>query len=124
MTRKERGIRCWLGLAVAVAGIALGLPAAAQTAAIVVAPPTFPVPAGAPAGPPPISVLPAATTTQPPADQISDPVTAGASCGGWNLQSNYGDRWPAGTTWWEYKCTYETAQYYPHPCPAVGACDA
>jgi PKD repeat protein len=107
-----------------VAGIALGLPAAAQTAAIVVAPPTFPVPAGAPAGPPPISVLPAATTTQPPADQISDPVTAGASCGGWYLQSNYGDRWPATSTWWEYQCTYQTAQYYPHPCPTVGACDA
>jgi hypothetical protein len=108
----------------AVARIALGLPAAAQAATNVSAAPTFPVPVGAPAGPPPIPTLPAATATQPPTDQISDPVTAGASCGGWNLQSNYGDRWPAGTTWWEYKCTYETAQYYPHPCPAVGACDA
>jgi PKD repeat protein len=45
-------------------------------------------------------------------------------CGAWSLQSNYGGRWPGTSTWWEYHCTYETAQYYPHPCPEVGACDA
>jgi hypothetical protein len=106
----------------AVAGIALGLSAATQ-AATVSAAPTFPVPTSAPAGPPPIPTLPAATATQPPADQISDPVTQGASCGGWSLQSNYGDRWPAASTWWEYSCTYATSQYYPHPC-GPGACDA
>jgi len=107
----------------AVAGIAFGLPAAAHAATNLVAAPTWPVPAGAPAGPPPIPALPAANATQPATDQISDPVTAGASCGGWYLQSNYGDQWPATTTWWEYRCTYELAVYHDF-CTGVGACPA
>ena len=37
---------------------------------------------------------------------IADPITPGAVCGGWQLQSNYGDRWPAASTWWEYSCTF------------------
>src|SRR5262249_11449606 len=47
-----------------------------------------------------------------------------ASCGGWYLQSNYGDQWPATTTWWEYKCTSELAVYHDVMCSGVGACDA
>jgi PKD repeat protein len=119
MKRRDVSIPFWLCLAVA--GMALGLPAAARAAGVVAAP-TFPVPAGVPAAPPPIPVLPAATVTQPAADQISDPVTAGASCGGWYLQSNYGEQWPATTTWWEYKCTSEVAFYY-NLCTS-GGCDA
>jgi PKD repeat protein len=69
-------------------------------------------------------VLPAAAATQPGVEQISDPVTAGASCGGWYLQSNYGDQWPATTTWWEYKCTSEVAVYHDVMCTGVGGCDA
>jgi PKD repeat protein len=121
MKRKDMGIRYWVCLAVA--GIALGLPTAAKAAGVGAAP-TFPVPAGAPAEPPPIPALPAATATPPGADQISDPVTAGASCGGWYLQSNYGDQWPATTTWWEYKCTSEVAVYHDVMCTGVGGCDA
>jgi PKD repeat protein len=45
-------------------------------------------------------------------------------CGGWYLQSNYGDQWPASTTWWEYRCTYEVAVYHDVMCTGVGACDA
>jgi uncharacterized repeat protein (TIGR02543 family) len=121
LKRRDVRIKYWLGLAVA--AIALGVPtAAAQAAAIVVAAPTFPVPAGVPAGPPPMPALPAATATQPAAQQIGDPVTAGASCGGWYLQSNYGDQWPATTTWWEYRCTSELAVY--HNLCTFGGCDA
>jgi hypothetical protein len=120
MKRRDVRIKYWLSLAVA--GIAFGLPAAAQAATNLVAAPTWPVPAGAPAGPPPIPTLPAATATQPAADKITDPVTAGASCGGWYLQSNYGDQWPATTTWWEYRCTYEVAVYH-NTCPGP-ACPA
>src|SRR5919204_5027025 len=93
--------------------------AAAATAA-----PRWPTRGDPPGGPPPIPALPAASDATPPADQIVDPVTAGATCGAWSLQCNYGGRWPGTSTWWEYHCTYETAQYYPHPCPEVGACDA
>src|SRR5919204_1679823 len=113
--------------AVTAAVIAMSALAAGATqahAVVVNAAPTWPIPADAPAGPPPIPALPAASDATPPADQIADPVTAGATCGAWSLQSNYGDRWPATSTSWEYHCTYETAQYYPHPCPEVGACDA
>jgi hypothetical protein len=39
--------------------------------------------------------LPLAARAPPPADQIADPVTPAAVCGGWYLQHNYGDRWPA-----------------------------
>src|SRR5262245_21026722 len=98
---------------------------AGDARAVVVGPaPVWPIPTGPPAGPPPIPALPAAANPAPPADQIADPVKQSATCGGWQLQSNYGDRWPTSSTWWEYHCTYETAQYYPHPCPEVGACEA
>ena len=121
MKRRDVWIRYWVCLTAA--GIALGLPAAAQAATSLVAP-TFPVPAGVPAGPPPIPALPAAAATQPAADQIGDPVTAGASCGGWYLQSSYGEQWPATTTWWEYKCTSELAVYNTDAMCKSGGCDA
>jgi hypothetical protein len=103
-------------------GIALGLPAAAARAASPVVAPAFPVPAGVPAGPPPIPALPAATATQPPVDQIGDPVRPAAVCGGWHQQGKYGDRWPALSTWWEYSCTDGASQY--HSLCAGPACDA
>ena len=46
------------------------------------------------AGPPPIPSMPPAGVETPPADVIADPVTPGANCDGWHLQTNYGDRWP------------------------------
>jgi PKD repeat protein len=96
-----------------------------QAQAVVVgAAPTWPIPTDAPAAPPPIPDLPTASDDPPPAEQIADPVTTGAACSGWYLQSNYGNRWPASSTWWEYRCTYDDTQYYAHPCPEVGACDA
>jgi PKD repeat protein len=110
-------------LVVAVAAALLALAPGAQ-AAVVGAPPTWPIPADVPVGPPPIPSLPPATDAPPPADQIADPVTAGAGCGAWHLQSTYGDLWPVGSTWWEYRCTYQHYEYYPHPCPGTGACDA
>jgi hypothetical protein len=91
-------------------------------AAAVAAAPTWPIPADAPAGPPPVPLLPAAGDAAPPSDQIADPVTADASCGRWYLQDTYGDRWPASSTWWEYRCSYETT-FYSNPCTS-GACDA
>jgi PKD repeat protein len=96
-----------------------------QAQAVVVgAAPTWPIPTDAPAAPPPIPDLPTASDDPPPAEQIADPVTTGAACSGWYLQSNYGNRWPASSTWWEYRCTYDDTQYYAHPCPEIGACDA
>jgi PKD repeat protein len=96
-----------------------------QAQAVVVdAAPTWPVPTDAPAAPPPIPDLPTASDDPPPTEQIADPVTTGAACSGWYLQSNYGNRWPASSAWWEYRCTYGDPQYYPHPCPEIGACDA
>jgi chitodextrinase len=76
-----------------------------------------PIPADVGPGPPPIPELPPAGETPPPADAISDPITPDAECGDWNLQSNYGGRWPAGSTWWEYRCSYE----YPQ---CTGQCNA
>src|SRR6266496_6327859 len=81
-----------LGLA-ASAALALGGTQAGAT--VVDAAPTWPIPADAPAGPPPIPAMPTATDTAPPADQIADPVTPAATCGGWYQQSDYADRWSA-----------------------------
>src|SRR6266498_5678668 len=80
----------------------------------------WPIPTNAPAAPPPIPALPTATDAAPPADQIADPVTPAASCGGWSLQINYGDRWAARSSWWEYKCTSEYFYSY-NPCSGGGA---
>ena len=90
-----------LGLA-ASAALALGGTQAGAT--VVDAAPTWPIPADAPAGPP-IAALPEATDVQPPAEAIVDPVTPAATCGGWYLQSSYGNHRPAASTWWEYRCT-------------------
>jgi PKD repeat protein len=95
---------------------------ATQASAVVVpAAPTWPI-SNTVAGPPPIPTLPPPTDPSPPADQIADPITPAASCGGWELQSNYGGRWPADSTRWEYRCMYEYFFYY-NPCTA-GACPA
>jgi hypothetical protein len=51
---------------------------------------------------PPIRAFPSAGEAAPPADAISDP----SACSGWYQQSSYGGLWPAGSTWWEYSCTY------------------
>src|SRR5262249_25947417 len=37
-------------------------------------------------------------------------------------QSRYGDRWPSGSTWWEYSCRLEEIQA--HNLCTHGACDA
>jgi uncharacterized repeat protein (TIGR02543 family) len=95
--------------------------AAANTSAAPVAP-TWPIPADAPSGPPPLATLPPATVTPPPAGQIGDPIRQAAVCGNWYRQDKYGDRWPAASTWWEYRCTDSTAQY--HSLCAGPACDA
>jgi PKD domain/Divergent InlB B-repeat domain len=98
---------------------------AARAGAATASPPTLPIPGNAPPAPPPIPNLPAAGQTPPAADQIADPVTAGTSCGGWYLQSSYGDRWPSGSNWWEYKCNVDISQFYGDPCAdGTGACDA
>jgi PKD repeat protein len=112
-----------IALSVAAASLTLVLAVGVtQAQAVVVqAAPTWPI-ANAVASPPPIPALPAAGGTTPPADQIADPVTPAAVCGGWYRQSNYGDRWPAGSTWWEYRCSYESAQYY-NACTSA-ACPA
>ena len=82
---------------------------------------TTPFPLDAPPTPPPITALPPAGEAAPPPEVISDPITPEARCGSWHRQSNYGDRWPAGSTWWEFGCTAEypscsaicTSNYYP-----------
>jgi PKD domain/Divergent InlB B-repeat domain len=114
------GLLVLLGV-IALAALLVGVTAA--RAVVVGAAPTWPIPADAPAGPPPLPALPIATDAPPPADEIADPVTPAASCGGWHLQNNYGDRWPAGSTWWEYRCSYEQSYYYTN-CTGGGACDA
>jgi len=91
-------------------------------AVVVDSAPVWPIPADAPPAPPPIASLPAAGPAQPPAELISDPVTPAATCGGWALQSSYGGRWPATSTWWEYTCTYQISEYH-NTCPGP-ACDA
>jgi PKD repeat protein len=142
MTQCEFKPRFWLGPAVvahprlrriaafavvAVAAVSLGLAVGASeaTAAVVVgAAPTWPVPADAPAGPPQIQAPPASGATPPRADQIADPVTPSASCGGWQLQGNYGNRWPGGSSWWEYRCADEQSSGGGSNCTGGGACQA
>ncbi len=92
-------------------------------AVIVDAAPTWPIPPDVAVGPPPIPALPVATDEAPPAGEIADPITPAASCSGWYQQTRYGDRWPAGSTWWEYRCTYEDTYYYT-TCTGGGACNA
>jgi chitodextrinase len=90
-------------LVAAVASLAFGLAPADALAHI------FPPPTVVPPAPPPIPALPGAGETPPPADVIADPVEPQASCGDWYLQGDYGDRWPAGSVWWEYSCV----SYFP-----------
>jgi hypothetical protein len=110
-------------LVVAAASLGLAVGVAEAGAVIVDAPPAWPISAGAPPAPPPIPALPAAGDVAPPVDQIADPVTPAASCGGWSQQSNYGARWPTGSTWWEYQCLLSDYQYH-DMCAGGGACDA
>jgi PKD repeat protein len=98
----------------------LGIDAMPANAAMVTAAPTWPISTIAP-GRPPIPTLPAGGDATPPLERIDDPVTAGASCTTWYQQSSYGGRWPATSTWWEYRCSYENG-YYSNPCTS-GACD-
>jgi len=119
--RLRRVVRRFMLLGVT-ASLVVAVGATQARAAVVDAAPTWPIPADARAGPPPIPDLPAATDAPPPAEQIADPVTPAAVCGGWYLQSNYGDRWPAASIWWEYRCTSDHAEYY-NTCPGP-ACDA
>jgi hypothetical protein len=114
-------LRC-LVLVTSVLVLGLAATTGPAHAAVVTNTPTWPIPADAAAGPPPIFALLAASDTPPPADHIVDPVTAGAGCGAWYQQQNYGDRWAAGSTWWEYRCTNVDYVYY-NPCTS-GACDA
>ena len=105
------------------ASLVLTLGAGDARAVVVGAAPVWPIPTGAPAGPPPVPALPPAANAPPPADQIADPVKPAAACGGWQLQGNYGNRWPTSSTWWEYRCSLEDAQYHNY-CTGVGACPA
>jgi PKD repeat protein len=106
----------------ATASLLIGTATAQAHAVIVGSPPTSPIPQDVAAGPPPIPDLPAATAESPPSDQIADPVTPGAVCGGWHQEGNYGDRWPASSTWWEYQCTHQEWRYH-NTCEGP-ACDA
>jgi PKD repeat protein len=119
-------VRCPLGVLLALLALAASGPLAVWAgradAAVVPAAPTWPIPSDAPAGPPPIAAFPGAAGPGPPAAAIADPVTANAVCGGWHQQSNYGDRWPASSSWWEYSCSYEDT-FYDNPCTS-GACNA
>ena len=115
--------RPWLKVAVVGAACLLlqSLGTVRAHAAIVPNPPVFPPPSIVP-GPPLIPAFPAAGNVTPPADQIADPVTIAAACGGWYRQAAYGGRWSAGSTWWEYSCGYVTSEYH-NTCPGP-ACDA
>ena len=114
---RPRAISVLLGLA---ASVVIGVGATDAQAVTVETAPVWPV-ADVIAGPPPIPEMPTAGEA-PPDDQIADPITAGAVCSGWHLQDRYGDRWSAGSTWWEYQCTYDASYYY-NPCPGP-ACPA
>jgi hypothetical protein len=94
--------------------LALG---AAEAQAVI----TEPIPADVGASPPPIPALPAAGDTAPPPEAIGDPITPEAGCGDWYRQGNYADRWPAASTWWEYRCTHSDYQQTTN-C-VVMACD-
>jgi PKD repeat protein len=94
-----------LTLVVAAASLVLALGAPEARAVI-----TTPIPADVGPVPPPIPALPAAGDAAPPAGAIADPVEPAAVCGGWSRQDLYGGAWPAGSTWWEYRCTYEYPQ--------------
>jgi PKD repeat protein len=142
MTRGRFRRRLWLGLiggggpalrrvaafvVVVVALLSLGLTvgvSGASATVLVGAAPTWPIPASAPVGPPPIPTLPAAGATPPPAGQIADPVTPSATCGGWQLQGNYGNTWPAGSSWWEYECADDQSTGGGSNCTGGGACQA
>jgi PKD repeat protein len=122
---RRHPIKALEALLIATAALALMMTAGVTQAqaAVVGANPTWPIPEDAPAGPPPISALPGASDSPPPSDQIADPVTAGTSCVDWYQQHNYGDRWSAASTWWEYRCTYENDISY-DPCSGgTGACN-
>jgi PKD repeat protein len=106
------------------ASVALAAASTGASAAVVESPPVWPVPASVPASPPPIPSLPAAAAATPPPDEIVDPLRPSATCGGWYLQSGYGNRWAAASSWWEYRCTADFYEYYPHPCEGTGACEA
>jgi PKD repeat protein len=106
-------------LIVAAAGSSLFLLGPAEAGAVI----TEPIPADVgPAPPSTIPNLPAAGETAPPPAAIGDPITPEATCGDWYQQSDYGDRWPADSTWWEYRCTRSDFVYYTN-C-TVGACPA
>jgi PKD repeat protein len=122
VTMRLRRVVCQFLLLGVTASLVLAVGATQALAVIVDAAPTWPI-TSALAGPPPIPALPAATSEPPPADQIADPVTPAASCGGWYLQSSYGSRWLAASSWWEYRCTSDYYFYY-DPCSGGGACDA
>jgi PKD repeat protein len=53
---------------------------------------------------PPITLPPSTGDTAPPPDEIVDSKAPVTGCGGWHRESNYGGRWPTGSTWWEYSC--------------------
>jgi PKD repeat protein len=123
---KQRGrnrLRAALAILVVPALLVLAIDTAQAGAVVVDAPPASTIPADAPPAPPPLQSLPAATSVMPPAGAITDPVTPSATCGGWYLQSSYGNRWPAGSSWWEYQCADDEYSSY-DPCSGGGACDA
>jgi PKD repeat protein len=105
-------------LLVAATGPALLLLGTAEAQAVI----TEPIPADVGPAPPAITALPAAGDTAPPPAAIADPITPEATCGAWYRQGNYGDRWPAGSPWWEYQCTRSDYYYY-NNC-TTAACDA
>jgi PKD repeat protein len=109
-----------LGIVGAAASLVLAVGVSEAKAAVVIgAAPTRPISADAPVGPPPIPALPAAGATPPPADQIADPVTPSASCGGWYQSTNYADTYSAASTWWEYQCASPST----FTSCSSGACD-
>jgi chitodextrinase len=111
-----------IAIVMVVACLTFGLALPEVRAVVVDSAPVWPIPVDAPPAPPPIPSLPATGPAQPPAELISDPVTPTATCGGWALQTSYGGRWPATSTWWEYTCTYQVSEYH-NTCPGP-ACDA
>lgn len=100
----RRVVGLFVLVAVAVS-LLLALDAAEARAVI-----TTPIPADVGSVPPPLPALPSAGEVAPPAAAIADPVEPAAVCGGWSRQDLYGGAWPAGSTWWEYRCTYEYPQ--------------